>query len=139
MYLDLQSKLCALRVAFGRKRSAGFSTHSPTNESEAQQMNTTADEVDSLSDPTRTSTHEALNGGVLAGTSLNICRTCCSQRRPDTRANTRLPDHWRVRPTVPRRPGLPAAVLAEHARMRVQVRPRLGDLAAGNRIALVHL
>jgi hypothetical protein len=50
MYLDLQSKLCALRVAFGRKRSAGFSTHSPTNESEAQQMNTTADEVDSLSD-----------------------------------------------------------------------------------------
>jgi hypothetical protein len=51
MYLDLQSKLCALRVAFGRKRSADFSTHSPTNESEAQQMNTTADEVDSLSDP----------------------------------------------------------------------------------------
>jgi hypothetical protein len=52
MYLDLQSKLCALRVAFGRKRSAGFSTHSPT----------------SGRTPTRTSTHEALNGGVLAGT-----------------------------------------------------------------------
>jgi hypothetical protein len=49
MYLDLQTKPRALRVTSGRKRSAGFSTHSPTNESEAQQMNTT-DELDALSD-----------------------------------------------------------------------------------------
>ncbi len=51
MYLDLKASSVPYVWLFGRKRTAGFSTHSPTNESEAQQMNTTADEVDSLLDP----------------------------------------------------------------------------------------
>ena len=109
MYLDLQSKLCALRVAFGRKRSAGFSTHSPT----------------SGRTPTRTSTHEALNGGVLAG-------TLTPPRIPDTDAG---------RAGAPRRPGLPSAVPGGHAGMWVPVRPWDRDLerAVGNRIVLVHV
>ena len=55
------------------------------------------------------------------------------RRRPDTTTGPRIRDSRPVRPAVPRRPGIPAAVLAEHAGMRVQVRPSHWDLAPGRR------
>src|SRR5580693_4207253 len=61
-----------------------------------------------------------------------------SPRRPDTTTITRIPDPGAVRAAVPGRANLSAPMPAEHARLWVQVRTRLGDMAAGNRIALVH-
>ena len=53
--------------------------------------------------------------------------------RPDTTTNTRIPDTRARRAAVPGRPGLSAPMPEEHARLRVRVRPRHRDMAAGRR------
>jgi hypothetical protein len=53
------------------------------------------------------------------------------RRRPDTTTGPRIRDSRPVGPAVPRRPGIPAAVLADHAGMRALYDPATGTWRPG--------